>query len=149
MGVKEVVSIRGLNLQIDDIEDSEGAGNDEESVGTSMWDPLHFAVYYQNIELLKFLIKELKVNLAMTAPKAPAESERDASNNEKYTEDKIMILLLAYDRRNHVILKYLLDEGVRFWPSKKTIEKLLRERLLDEIIRFTVEQAMMQEYSTT
>jgi len=91
------------------------------------------------MELLKFLIKELKINWAMTAQKAPAESERDASNNEKYTEDKIILLLLAYDRRNHVILKYLLDEGVRFWPSKKTIEKLLRERLIDEVIRFTVE----------
>jgi len=46
MGLNEVVSIRGLNLQIDDIEDSEGAGNDEESTGTVMWNPLHFAVYY-------------------------------------------------------------------------------------------------------
>jgi len=108
-------------------------------VGTAMWNPLHFAVYYQNLELIKFMIKELKINLAVTAPKAPAESERDASNSEKYTEDKIMILLLAYDRRNHVILRYLLDEGMRFWPSKKTIEKLLKERLLEEVIRFTVE----------
>jgi len=91
------------------------------------------------MELIKFLIKELKINLAMTAPKARAESERDASNSEKYTEDKIMILLLAYDRRNHIILKYLLDEGCRFWPSKKTIEKLLKERLLEEVIRFTTE----------
>ena len=95
------------------------------------------------MELIKFMIKELKVNIAMTAPKARAESERDASNSEKYTEDKIMILLLAYDRRNHVILMYLLDECVRFWPSKKTIEKLLKERLLEEIVRFTVEQAMI------
>jgi hypothetical protein len=56
------------------------------------------------MELIKFMIKELKVNIAMTAPKARAESERDASNSERYTEDKIMILLLAYDPRNHVIL---------------------------------------------
>jgi hypothetical protein len=41
------VGIRGLNLQIDDIEDSEGAaGNEDEYVGTAMWNPLHFAVYY-------------------------------------------------------------------------------------------------------
>ncbi len=46
------------------------------------------------------MIKELKVNLAVTAPKAPAESEREAANNERYTEDKIMLLLLAYDRKN-------------------------------------------------
>ena len=47
----EVVGIRGLNLQTDDIEDTEGAG-EEDSVGTLMWNPLHFAVYYQNMELL-------------------------------------------------------------------------------------------------
>lgn len=140
IGARQVVGIRGLNLQIDDIEDSGAeANNEEEYTGTAMWNPLHFAVYYQNMELIKFLIKELKINLAMTAPKARAESERDASNSEKYTEDKIMILLLAYDRRNHIILKYLLDEGCRFWPSKKTIEKLLKERLLEEVIRFTTE----------
>jgi len=29
----------------------------------------------------------MKVNVGMTAPKANAESEKDAFNNEKYTED--------------------------------------------------------------
>jgi hypothetical protein len=37
-------------------------------------------------------------------------------NNDKYPEDKIMILLLAYDRRNPIMLKFLLDEWFRFWP---------------------------------
>lgn len=81
-----------------------------------MWNPLHFAVYYQNLDLLKFLIKDLKVNLGVTAPKANAESERDAVNNEKYLEDKIMLLMLAYDRHNPMIMRFLLDECYRFWP---------------------------------
>ena len=66
----------------------------------------------------------MKVNLAITAPKHPAESEKESVNSEKYTEDKIMLLLLAYDRRNPKLLKYLLDEGFRFWPPKKTVSKL-------------------------
>jgi hypothetical protein len=104
MGCKEVVGIRGLNLQIDDIEDSEEAGvhsgGQETGISTLMWNPLHFSVYYQNLDLLRYIMKTMKVNLALTAPKAPAESERDNVNSERYTEDKILLLLLAYDRRN-------------------------------------------------
>lgn len=133
MGVSEVAGIRGLNLQIDDIEDTEGVEGGEESVGTLMWNPLQYAVYYQNIDLLRFLLQDLKINLSLTAPKAPAENEREAVNNEKYTEDKIMLPLLAYDRRNPGMLKFLLDEGFRYWPSKKTLEKLLKERLFEEV----------------
>ena len=81
-----------------------------------MWNPLHFAVYYQNFELVKFLISDMKVNISLSAPKANAESEKDAANTEKYPEDKIMILLLAYDRRNIQIMKFLLDECYKFWP---------------------------------
>lgn len=145
LSVTQVVGIRGLNLEIDDIEESDGVVEDNQAVGTLMWNPLHFAVYYRNLDLVKFLIKELKVNLAVTAPKAPAESERDPVNNEKYTEDKIMILLLAYDRRHPLILKYLLDEGYKYWPSKKSVEKLLRERLFDEVVKYTIESALMLE----
>jgi ankyrin repeat protein len=75
-----------------------------------MWNPLHFAVYYQNFEIVKYLVKELKVNISLSVPKANAESEKDATNTEKYPEDKIMALLLAYDRRDAQILKFLLDE---------------------------------------
>lgn len=146
MNRKEVVGIRGLNLQIDDIEDTEGgAGDGEDSVGTLMWNPLHFAVYYQNMDLIKYLIKEMRVNLVLTAPKAPAENEKDNANNEKYTEDKIMILLLAYDRRNPQMLRYLLDEGHRVWPSKKTVQKLLRERLFEEVSRYCTEMSLLAD----
>jgi len=110
-----------------------------------MWNPLHFAVYYQNVDLLRYLIKTMKVNLALTAPKAPAENERENVNSERYTEDKILILLLAYDRKNPQILKYLLDEGHKFWPSKKTIEKLLKERLFEEVTRYCAELSLLPD----
>jgi hypothetical protein len=35
----------------------------------------------------------------------------------------------------------MLDDGYKFWPSGKTVEKLLKERLFDEIIRYTIEEA--------
>lgn len=90
-----------MNLQIDDIEDQDLNNNEEEdSVSTLMWNPLHHAVYYQNIELLKHMVKEMKVSWSICGPKAPAENERENVNNDKYAEDKIMVLLLAYDRRN-------------------------------------------------
>ena len=98
MGVREVVGVRGLALEIDDIEGSQG--DEEDAVSTVMWNPLHFAVYYQNTELLRFLLREMRVNFALTAPKAPADSERDPVNHDKYTEDKIMLTLIAYDRKN-------------------------------------------------
>lgn len=75
-----------------------------------MWNPLHFAVYYQNFDLVKYFITEMNINIGLTAPKAYADSEKDAINTEKYPEDRIMLLLLAYDRRDGKILKYLLDE---------------------------------------
>ena len=75
---KEVVGIRGLSLQIDDLE------FEEDTIDTVMWNPLHFAVYYQNFELVKYFISELKINVGLTAPKANAESEKDAINTEKY-----------------------------------------------------------------
>ena len=142
LGCSEVVGVRGLNLQIDDIEDTEGAG-EEDSVGTLMWNPLHFSVYYQNMDLIRYLLKDMRVNLGLTAPKAPADSERDNANNERYTEDKIMLPLLAYDRRNPAMLKYLLDEGHKVWPSKKTVEKLLRERLFEEVGKHCAEMALL------
>jgi hypothetical protein len=83
-----------LNLVIEDIE------FEDDPVETLMWNPLHFAVYYQNFDLLKFFLKEMRINLGLTAPKANADSEKDAVNNDRYPEDKIMLLLLAYDRRN-------------------------------------------------
>lgn len=147
MHLQEVVGIRGLNLAIDDIEDQDivAAGDGEQdSVCTLMWNPLHYAVYYQNTEILKYLIKDMKINLALTAPKAPAENEKESVNNDKYDEDKILVLLLANDRRNPQMLKYLLDEGFRYWPPKKTLSKLINERLLGEITRHCEEMSSVE-----
>ena len=127
MRVKEIVGIRGLNLLIDDIK-----VKNECPLETVMWNPLFFAVYYQNYDLVKFFIKDMKINIGLTAPKSNAESERDAVNNDRYPEDKILLLLLAYDRRNPQILKFLLDEAFRFWPLKTT-DFILQERLNEDI----------------
>jgi hypothetical protein len=43
------------------------------------------------------------------------------------------------------MLKYLLDEGFRYWPPKKTLEKLLKERLLEEISRHCSETALIPD----
>lgn len=115
---KEIVGIRGLNLVIEDLE------FENDPVETGMWNPFHFAVYHQNFELVKFFISDMKINVSMTLPKANAESEKDAVNTEKYPEDKILTLLIAYDRCNAKILKFLLDELYMFWPLS-TVKKLL------------------------
>jgi len=65
-----------------------------------MWNPLHFAVYYQNYELVKFFVKEKRINMYLTSKKSNADHEKDAVNSDRYPEDKLMALLLAYDRRN-------------------------------------------------
>lgn len=105
---------------------------EEGQVETLMWNPLHFAVYYQNFDLVKYFIKDMRINLGMTGPKANADSEKDAVNNDRYPEDKLMTLLLAYDRRDPQILKFLLDEGYKLWPSK-CIDNLLGERLNSDV----------------
>lgn len=94
MKIREIVEIRGLNLYIDDIR------FESEAIETLMWNPLHFAVYYSNYDLIKFFVKDMRINLGLTAPKANADSEKDAVNYDRYPEDKIMLLLLAYDRMN-------------------------------------------------
>jgi hypothetical protein len=77
----------------------------------------------------------MRINLGLTAPKSNAESEKDPFNNDRYPDDKIMLLLLAYDRRNPQILKFLLDEGYRFWPVK-TIMNMLEDRLNEDVLEW-------------
>mmetsp|Transcript_11884 Transcript_11884/g.15133 ORF Transcript_11884/g.15133 Transcript_11884/m.15133 type:complete len:96 (-) Transcript_11884:2231-2518(-) len=80
-----------------------------------MWNPLHFAVYYGHLEIVKFLVEGLKVNLSVTAPKAHGESEKDPTNSVNFPEDKIMLLIMAYAKRNGPMLSYLLDTLWYFW----------------------------------
>lgn len=43
----------------------------------------------------------MQITFGVTAPKANAESEKEAAVNPKgFPEDKIMLLLIAYDRRD-------------------------------------------------
>ena len=90
--------------------------HEQDVIDTLMWNPLHFAVYYNNFELVKFFLNDLEVNIGLTAPKANADSEKDAVNNEKYPQDKIMLLFIAFDRGNRDIFWYLLHECFYFWP---------------------------------
>lgn len=74
----------------------------------------------------------MRINLAITAPKSNAENEKDPVNTNWYPEDKLMTLLLAYDRKDQEMLKFLLDEGYKIWPSK-CIPVLLSEKMNTDI----------------
>jgi ankyrin repeat protein len=50
MRISEIVGIRGLSLLVDDIE------HEEDTIDTVMWNPLHYAIYYQNFELVKYFV---------------------------------------------------------------------------------------------
>jgi len=56
--------------------------------------------------------------LAVSAPKCNAESEQDPTNSVNFPEDKILLLLLACDRRRMDVLDYLVNNLSSFWSSK-------------------------------
>lgn len=122
------MDIRGVNLLISDFE--------TEAIETLMWNPLHFAVYYQHFELVKYFIQNCKVNVCLTAPKALAESEKDPTNSVNFPEDKILLLLIACNRRNAKILTYLLDKLFYFWPNT-VIDNLLCLRFNEAVLDFS------------
>lgn len=82
---------------------------DEMGVETAMWNPFHFAVYFGHVDLVRFFVEEMKINIKVTLPKATAESEKDPSNNVNFAEDKIMVLLIALVHRDGPMLEYLLN----------------------------------------
>lgn len=104
-----MVHIRGVNNLVSDLP------YEEEEIETSMWNPLHFAVYHQELPIVKYLISDLKVNISITAPKAASESEKDPTNSVNFPEDKFMLLLIAFAKRDKAMLEYLLDELWYFW----------------------------------
>ena len=83
-----VVHIRGLNVTLEDLSSIDG------EVETLMWNPLHFAVYYNRLNFVKHIIA-MRVNFGLSLRKAPAESEMDPTNTVSFAEDKIMVLLIA------------------------------------------------------
>jgi hypothetical protein len=66
-----VVHIRGHNIIVPD--------SDGSQIETLMWNPLHFAVYYGHLSIVKFIIS-LGINIGLSALKPPAESEKDPTN---------------------------------------------------------------------
>lgn len=73
--------------------------------------------------------------MCVTAPKPLAESERDPTNSVNFPEDKILLLLLAFDRRNSKILGYLLDKLSYFWSSI-TLDYLLVQTYNEQVLQF-------------
>lgn len=72
----------------------------------------------------------LGINIGVTAHKPSAESEKDPTNSVSFSEDKIILLLIAIAKNHLQILKYLLDELSQFWSRKNfqlLIEKLSYE----------------------
>ena len=86
--------------------------------------------------MVKLLLRDMRVNLGFTLPKTNADNERDIVNNEKYPEDKIMVLTMAYEARDPAMLSYLLDECQCFWPSKRTVSHLLEDKIGEEILQY-------------
>lgn len=130
----DIVSIRGTSIQITDL------SFEPEPVDTLMWNPLHFAVYFQHFELVKYFIGELKVNICVTAPKPLAESENDPTNSVNFPEDKILLLLLAYEHKSTKILTYLLEKLYYFWPSM-TVDQLLIQKFNEHVLLFERQHA--------
>ena len=81
----------------------------------------------------------LKVYICVTAPKSLGESEKDPTNSVNFPEDKILLLLLAYDRKNAKILSYLLEKLYYFWPTT-AIDHLLNQRFNESVIQFEKKQ---------
>ena len=61
--LKEIAHIRGVCVDIGSL-----PFEDEDQVDTSMWNPLHFAVYYKHLKIVQYFIDKMKVNDAITLP---------------------------------------------------------------------------------
>jgi len=98
-----------------------------------MWNPLHYAVYYNHLQIVKYIVN-IGVNLGVTAYKPNAESEKDPTNSVSFSEDKILLLLIALGRNHLDILKYLLDDLSQFW-SKTNFQNLIEKLPLDTDVK--------------
>lgn len=97
---------------------------------TTMWNPLHFAVYGGHIEVVKHLCSKMKVNFGKTAPNQFSENEGDQVNDEsEFLEDQIFLLQIAMVKQRLKILEYLLNEFSQFWP-KNLFEEWFHQKLI-------------------
>ena len=127
--LNSVVQIRGSNFIIEDLQIEEG-----NHIETLMWNPVHFAVYYDHLHIIRYIIEELKVNVGLTVRKHSAESEKDPTNSVSFPEDRILLLLIAVDRNHLKILEYLLNALSKFW-SRKDFINLLAKLPIDQSSR--------------
>ncbi len=121
-----VVHIRGSNYVIEDLTIEDG-----DQIETLMWNPIHYAVYYNHVDIIKYIVEELGVNIGLTVPKPAAESEKDPTNSVSFPEDRIILLLIAIDRNNYQVLEYLLNALSQFW-SRKDFTNLLCKLPFDQ-----------------
>ena len=85
--MNSVAQIRGSNFVIEDLSIEGG-----EPIETLMWNPVHYATYYDHLHILKYIIGDLKVNIGLTVPKHSAESEKEPTNSVSFPEDRIFII---------------------------------------------------------
>ena len=112
-------SVRGLDTTVD-VKFEKG-----EEASTLMWTPLHFAVYYGHLDILKYFIDEYCIKCPIFClSKLPADSENDLLDMLKFLEDKIYSLLLAYEQNHLDILEYLLKRFPLEWPTGTCIHFL-------------------------
>ncbi len=99
-----MVHIRGSNLIVEDLSIEDG-----DPIETLMWNPVHYATYYDHLHILKYIIGDLQINIGLTVPKHSAESEKEPTNSVSFPEDRIFVLQIAVDRNNLKVLEYLLN----------------------------------------
>jgi ankyrin repeat protein len=119
--------VRGLNLFLTDL------SFEKDEISTIMWNPLHFAVFNNHLDIVKYFISDLKVSIKTIGPKAIYDNENDPTNLDTFPEDKIMLLNLAVETRNKEMLQYLLDELHFFWYSEFVVDQLLNEKFNNSV----------------
>ncbi len=55
--VTSILKVTGLSKEVEIL---------KEQVSTEDWNPLHFAIYYKQLALVKFYLEEVKVNPLLT-----------------------------------------------------------------------------------
>ena len=99
------------------------------------------------MHIVKYFINTLNVNVSVTAPNAKAESEKDPTNSVNFKEDKILLLMLAFTKRNAGILSFLLNELWYFWTSsiiEHLINKKFFESMQEEEIQISKQQPWVE-----
>ena len=106
-----------------------------------MWNPLHFAVFNNHLDIVRYFLSDLKISIKTIGPKAMYENEKDPTNLDTFPEDKILLLLLAVEQRNKEMLQYLLDQLSHLWYSEFVVDQLLKEHFNTSVSDHVQKQA--------